>query len=180
MSFESSWLEWKPNRAEDARFTRSERSELTKPTEPPAEGVSSVLAVGFASDPENRHREAPPPPGAPPLPPAPAPGDGAVRLAPVPGTPRAELETDWRAALARARAGFAQHGGLPGGRDAERFVHEAATLEVLLRTREREFAAWRERWNAVLTGVYAGRVALLPGLAGELLATWRSDPGAAR
>jgi len=94
-------------------------------------------------------------------------------LAPVPGSPHEELEADWRAAQAMARKSYAEHGGAPGGRDAHKFVRDAATLELLLVTREREFAAWRERWRACLEGVYAGKVALMPGFERDLLATWR-------
>jgi hypothetical protein len=97
----------------------------------------------------------------------------AEDLAPVPGSPHEELEADWRAAQAMARKSYAEHGGAPGGRDAHKFVRDAATLELLLVTREREFAAWRERWRACLEGVYAGKVALMPGFERDLLATWR-------
>ena len=39
----------------------------------------------------------------------------AEDLAPVPGTPHAYLEADWKACLTRARERFAAHGGPPGG-----------------------------------------------------------------
>jgi len=49
-----------------------------------------------------------------------------------------------------------------------------APLHLLpLVTREKEFASWRARWRACLEGIYAGKLALPPGLADDLLATWR-------
>jgi hypothetical protein len=93
-----------------------------------------------------------------------------------PGSPAADLDADYRAALVRAREGYARHGGAPGGREAHRFVRDAATLECLILTREREFERWRERWGACLEGVYAGRVALLPSFEAALLAAWRPKP----
>jgi hypothetical protein len=60
--------------------------------------------------------------------------------------------------------------------EAEKFIRDAATLECLLLSREREFTAWRARWRACLEGVYAGKVALMPGTERDLLAAWRSPP----
>jgi hypothetical protein len=93
------------------------------------------------------------------------------------GSPAADLDADYRVALARARERFAAHGGAPGGREAAKFERDAATLECLIMTREREFERWRERWRATLEGVYSGAVALLPSLEAALLAAWR--PGRA-
>lgn len=61
-----------------------------------------------------------------------------------------------------------------GGREAHEFIRGAAVIERLLVAREREFTAWRERWRATLEGVYAGAVALRPGLTGDLLAAYRA------
>jgi len=69
---------------------------------------------------------------------------------------------------------YARHGGAPGGREAHRFINDAATLECLLLSREREFTAWRARWRDCLEGVYSGKVALLPGFERDLLAAWRA------
>jgi hypothetical protein len=113
------------------------------------------------------------------LPPRPVYDYGPVLLAraeldPLPGSPHADLEADWRASLARAREAFARNGGPPGGRDVHKFVRDAATLECLILSREREFETWRQRWRATLEGVYGGKVALLPGLERDLLlAAWR-------
>jgi hypothetical protein len=60
-----------------------------------------------------------------------------------------------------------------GRREAHKFIRDAAALKLLLVTREREFEAWRACWRATLEGVYAGKVALLPGLERDLLAAWR-------
>ena len=95
-------------------------------------------------------------------------------LDPMPDAPAAEVDRDWRASIARARERFGAHGGAPGGRDAHKFIRDAATLECLLLSREREFTAWRARWRACLEGVYAGKVALLPGFERDLLAAWRT------
>lgn len=141
--------------------------------------ASGSFEVPLPSEGEATEPEPLAPPAPRDLPEPPRPGEGPVilsadALAPVPGSPHAELEADWRASLARARERFAAHGGAPGGREAAKFVRDAATLECLLMTREREFDAWRESWRATLEGVYAGKVALLPGMTGDLLATWRA------
>lgn len=186
MTFTSRWLEWKPDAegalATDTKIDAHTTTPPTKPTKPPgeraAEGVLSVLAVPLqsAGDFSSPKLAPPAPPGA--RAEAPRPGGeprllAAEDLGAVPSTPHAEVEADWRRALALAREGFARHGGPPGGREAHRFVRDAATLEALLLTREREWTTWRERWRACLEGVYVGKVALLPGLEGALLAAWR-------
>lgn len=186
MTFTSRWLAWKPDAesapAADAKNDAQTTTAPTKLTKPPGEGASegvlSVLAVPLQSAGDFAHPAIEPsaPPAA--RAEAPRPGDvplllGAEELAAVPGTPHAELEAEWRECLARARESYARHGGPPGGREAHRFVRDAAKLECYLVTREHEWRAWRERWRAVLEGVYAGKVALLPGLEGDLLAAWR-------
>jgi len=96
-------------------------------------------------------------------------------LAAVPGTPHAEVETDYREALARARAGYARHGGPPGGRDAEKSVKAAALVEALLLNRDRELRAWIKAQRELLEPVYAGDVALLPGIEGSVAIAWRES-----
>lgn len=194
MTFTSRWLDWKPaelasEHTADAKIGAHIGTPLPKLTEPPGadapRGVSSVLAVPLRSAGDFSSPGLAPPasPGA--RAEAPRPGDvslllAAEELGAVPGTPHAEVEADWRCALALARDGYARHGGPPGGREAHRFILDAATLEAFLLTRDREWTTWRERWRACLEGVYAGKVALLPGLEGELLAAWRpGSPGGA-
>lgn len=196
-----------PNRPGEARLDRLDAAapgrEPNRPNRSPEPAVRSGKAanpaktLGVAPNltgltdltgiPESADSAGAPAPLAPPaprdLPEPPRPGAEPVTLtaedlAPVPGSPHADLEADWRASLARARERFAAHGGAPGGREAHKFVRDAATLECLILGREREFAAWRERWRATLEGVYAGKVALLPGFERDLLATWRTKVSA--
>jgi len=182
MTFTSRWLEWQPDASQSAKNALAPRSELPELTEHhaevTAEEVLSVLAVHLTGEAVKTDAEPLAPPAPRELPSPPVPGWEPViltaeDLAPVPGSPHADLEADWRTAQTMARKGYAAHGGAPGGRDAHKFTRDAATLELLLVTREREFATWRERWRATLEGVYAGKVALMPGLERDLLATWR-------
>jgi hypothetical protein len=183
MTFTSRWLDWQPDASQRAKNALAPRSALPELTEPPAEvaaeEVLSVLAVDLTGEAAKNDAEPLAPPAPRELPEPPRRDGEPVRmdrgtLDPIPGTPAAEIEADWKASLARAREGYSRHGGAPGGREANRFIRDAATLECLLRTRESEFAAWRSRWRTCLDGVYSGNVALLPGFERDLLAAWRA------
>lgn len=99
-----------------------------------------------------------------------------AELDPVSGASLAQIDADWRESVARSRAGYARHRGPRTGRvaESEKLVRDAARIECLILTRQREFEGWQRAMRAVLDGVYRGDVGLLSGLERDILAVWRS------